>query len=196
MRRMISVVVVILVAAGAIYYFYGYRHRSVSGDINAVDAYTDEATTTSAVKTALAMNKQVASLDVHVETTSDGVKLTGHVPNADDKRVVEEIAHGTKGVTSVVNNIEIGANTAANPEKQDVIDLEIKAAVLESILNSANLKTQQIKVEVSAGRVQLKGSVEDQGQKSAAEAAARAIDNVRSVDSTALAVTDKGAGQL
>ena len=201
-RSIITAVVTVLVIAGAVYYFYGYRHRDISSDFNAVKDYTEDAGTTAAVKSALALNKQVASFDIHVssannvDTRDNNVTLTGNVPTEDDKRVAEEIARGTKGVANVVNNLEVAPKTqAANPEKQYVPDLEIKAAVLQSILNNPNLKTQQIKVDVYNGEVKLTGSVQTSTQKADAESAARAITNVRDVDSNALAVTNSGAGQ-
>jgi osmotically-inducible protein OsmY len=67
--------------------------------------------------------------------------------------------------------------------------------VLQSILNNPSLKTQQIKVDVYNGEVRLTGSVQTSTQKADAESAARAIANVREVDSNALAVTNSGAGQ-
>lgn len=201
-RSIITAVVTVLIIAGAVYYFYGYRHRDISSDFNAAKDYTEDAGTTAAVKSALALNKQVASLDIHVssannvDTKDNNVTLTGKVPTEDDKRVAEEIARGTKGVASVVNNLEVEPQLlATNSEKEYAPDLEIKAAVLQSILNNPNLKTQQINVYVYNGEVKLTGSVQTSNQKADAEAAARAIPNVQQVDSNALTVTNKGAGQ-
>ena len=139
-RSIIAAVVTILIIAGALYYFYGYRHRDISADFNAAKEYTEDAATTSAVKSALALNKQLSSFDIHVDSTNNpgksgnDVTLTGHVPTEDDKRVAEEIARGTKGVANVVNNLQVDPKPqAANVEKQYVPDLEIKAAVLQSI---------------------------------------------------------------
>jgi len=201
-KSIITTVLAVLVIAGAVYYFYGYRNRNISADFNAVKDYTEDAGTTAAVKSALALNKQVAAFNIHVEsannvgTTDNNVTLTGQVPTEDDKRVAEEIARSTKGVANVVNNLEVAPKVqAANPEKQYVPDLEIKAAVLQSILNNPSLKTQQIKVDVLNGEVRLTGSVQTSTQKVDAESAARAIANVREVDSNALAVTNSGQGQ-
>jgi hyperosmotically inducible periplasmic protein len=201
-RSIITAVVTVLIIAGAVYYFYGYRNRDISSDFSAVKDYTEDAGTTAAVKSALALNKQLASLDIHVSSTNNAatkdnnVTLTGKVPTEEDKRVAEEVARSTKGVAEVVNNLEVESKPqAANPEKQYVPDLEIKAAVLQSILNNPSLKTQQIKVDVYNGAVKLTGSVKTPTQKSDAESAARAITNVREVDSNALAVTSSGAGQ-
>jgi hyperosmotically inducible protein len=201
-RSIITAVVTVLIIGGAVYYFYGYRNRDISSDFNAAREYTEDAGTTAAVKSALALNKQLASLDIHVssannvETKDNNVTLTGQVPTEDDKRVAEEITRGTKGVALVVNNLEVVPKPqAANPEKQYVPDLEIKAAVLQSILNNPSLKSQQITVDVYNGEVKLTGSVQTSTQKADAESAARAITNVREVDSNALAVTKIGEGE-
>ena len=202
LRSIITGVVMVLIISGALYYFYGYRHRDISTDFNSAKEYTEDAATTSAVKSALALNKQLASFDIHVDSinspgkSGNDVTLTGHVPTEDDKRVAAEIARSTKGVADVVNDIKVEpAIRSTNPEKQYVPDLEIKAAVLESILNNPSLKTQQIKVDVYNGEVKLTGSVQTSVQKADAESAARAITNVRDVDSKALAVTNSGEGQ-
>ena len=202
LRSIITSVVTLLIIGGGLYYFYGYRHRDISADFNTAKEYTEDAATTSAVKSALALNKQLTSLDIHVASTNNpgisgnDVTLTGHVPTEDDKRVAEEIARSTKGVANVVNNLEVVPKTqASNPEKQCVPDLEIKASVLQSILNNPSLKNQEIKVDVYNGAVKLTGSVQSSTQKADAESAARAIANVRDVDSNALAVTRNGKGQ-
>jgi osmotically-inducible protein OsmY len=201
-RSILTAVVTLLVIAGGLYYFYGYRHRDISADFNTAKEYTEDAATTSAVKSALALNKQLSSFDIHVDSTNNpgmsgnDVTLTGQVPAEDDKRVAEEIARSTKGVANVVNNLEVVPKAqAANPEKQYVPDLEIRAAILQSILNNPSLKTQQIKVDVYNGEVRLTGSVRSSTQKAVAESAARAIANVRNVDSNSLAVTSVGEGE-
>jgi osmotically-inducible protein OsmY len=124
-RSTITAVVTILIIAGALYYFYGYRHRDISSDFNAAKDYTEDTATTSAVKSALALNKQLSSFDIHVDSTNNpgksgnDVTLTGHVPTEDDKRVAEEVARSTKGVANVVNNLQVDPKTqAANTEKQ------------------------------------------------------------------------------
>lgn len=201
-RSVITAVVTVLIIAGAIYYFYGYRDRDISSDFNAAKNYTEDASTTAAVKSALALNKQVAAFDIHVissnnvDTKDNNVTLTGQVPTEVEKRVAEEIARGTRGVANVVNNIEIAPELqASDPEKHPVADLEIKTAVLQSILNNPSLKSQQIKVDVYNGEVTLTGSVQTPTQKADAESAARAVANVRDVDSNALGVTKSGEGQ-
>ena len=115
-RSIIAAVVTVLVIAGALYYFYGYRHRDISSDFNSAKEYTEDAATTTAVKSALALNKQLSLFDIHVESinspgkSGNDVTLAGRVPTEDDKRVAGEIARSTKGVAEVVNNLEVEPN--------------------------------------------------------------------------------------
>ncbi len=197
LRSIIAVLVVLVIGAAALFYFYGYHNRGISADLNSVQAYTEDAATTTAVKTALALNAQIAPFDIHIETSSNTVTLTGQVPTEDDKQVTEKIVRGTKGVANVVNGLRVDpAMQAVNVEKQRVIDLEIKAALLASMMNNAELKTQQVKVEVNNGEVKLSGSVQTSAQKTSAESAARAIANVLQVESNTLTVINKEIGQL
>ena len=106
-RPIIRSILVILIVAGLLYYFYSYQHRDISSDIKTVEGYAGDAATTSAVKTALGLNKELSGSDIHVETSNRNVTLTGQVPTAEDKRLAEEIAQGTKGVASVVNKLQI-----------------------------------------------------------------------------------------
>lgn len=79
-KPIIAAVVVILIVVAVGYYSYGDRYRNITADINSVDKYTGDAATTTRVKTALALNKQVSVFDIHVETSNNNVTLTGQVP--------------------------------------------------------------------------------------------------------------------
>jgi len=191
LRSIIAALVIVLIVAAGLFYFYGYRNRGISADINSIKEGTSEAATTTAVKTALALNKQVSPYEIHVETNNGVVTLTGQVPTDNDKKAVEDITRSTKGVENVVNNLSVDPKAqAAISDKQRAADLEIKVALLESVLNNPQLKTQNIKVDVINNDVRLSGSVQSSDQKANAESIARAIPNVHSVDSYALAVTN------
>jgi osmotically-inducible protein OsmY len=111
-----AVIVMILIVVAVIYYSNGDRYRSVTTDINSADKYTGEAATTTRVKTALALNKQISALNIHVETKNDHVTLTGQVPTDNDRRAAEEIVRGTNGVATVTNNLKV--DRAANAERR------------------------------------------------------------------------------
>lgn len=117
-KPIIAAVVVILIVVAVGYYSYGDRYRNINADINSVDKYTGDAATTTRVKTALALNKQVSVFDIHVETSNNNVTLTGQVPTDNDRRVAEEIVRGTKGVATVANNLKVDPKVeAASAEK-------------------------------------------------------------------------------
>jgi len=118
-KSIIAAVVVILIVVAVGYYSYGDRYRNITADINSVDKYTGDAATTTRVKTALALNKQVSVFDIHVETSNNNVTLTGQVPTDNDRRVAEEIVRGTKGVATVANNLKVDPKVqAASAEKR------------------------------------------------------------------------------
>jgi osmotically-inducible protein OsmY len=112
-KPIIAAVVVILIVVAVGYYSYGDRYRNISADINSVDKYTGDAATTTRVKTALALNKQVSAFDIHVETSNNNVTLTGQVTTDNDSRVAEEIVRGTKGVAIVANNLKVAQKIQA-----------------------------------------------------------------------------------
>jgi hyperosmotically inducible protein len=191
LRSIIAALVVVLIVAAGLFYFYGFRNRTISADINSIKEGTSEAATTMAVRTALSLNKQVSSYEIHVETNNGVATLTGLVPTENDKRTVEDITRSTKGVENVVNNLNVDPKAqAAVSDKQRATDLEIKVALLEGILNNPQLKTQNIKVDVINNDVRLTGNVQSSDQKATAESIARAIPNVHSVDSYGVAVTN------
>lgn len=113
LRSIVTAVVTILIIAGVVYYFYSYGKRDISADFNTAKEYTQDATTTTAVKSALALNKQVSAFEIHVNSSNSNVTLTGRVPTDDDKRVAEEIARSTRGVAQVVNNLQVDPKTQA-----------------------------------------------------------------------------------
>jgi len=106
-RSMIRAVLIILIVGGLLYYFYSYEHRDISSDIKTMEDYAGDAATTSAVRAALGLNKQLSGSEIHVETTNKNVTLSGLVPTEEDKRVAAEIAQGTRGVAGVVNNLQV-----------------------------------------------------------------------------------------
>src|SRR6266498_3502837 len=117
-KSIIAAVVVILIVVAVGYYSYGDRYRNITADINSVDRYTGDAATTTRVKSALALNKQVSVYDIHVETSNNNVTLTGQVPTDNDRRVGEENVRGTKGDATVINNLKVDPKVqAASAEK-------------------------------------------------------------------------------
>jgi hyperosmotically inducible protein len=72
-----------------------------------VEQYVDDAAITTAVKAKLAADKVKTLARVSVDTIQGVVTLTGTVESADQKKHAEEVARGVKGVSKVVNNLQI-----------------------------------------------------------------------------------------
>jgi hyperosmotically inducible protein len=71
------------------------------------EVMTDPAIT-AAVKALLLADPQVSGLRIDVDTKDSVVTLKGNVKTADEKTRAEDLAKGSKGVTSVVNQLKVG----------------------------------------------------------------------------------------
>lgn len=106
-RSTVPTVIVIIILIAVLYYAYGNRYQNIPADLSSVGEYTGDAATTTRIKAAISLNKQVANLDIHVETNNSNVTLTGRVPTENDKRVAEEIVRGTRGVDALTSNLQV-----------------------------------------------------------------------------------------
>jgi hyperosmotically inducible protein len=173
--------VVVLVAA----YYLFTRNASVQNAFHVVKDSTEDATTTSRVRTALLLSKHVSPYDIKVETTQAEVTLDGQVPSEQIKAVAGAIALDTSGVKAVHNNLGINPSTARNPETQGlgerVADLEIKTLVSEDLSQNGDLAGKHIATDVKNRTVTLSGTVETSAQKNQAEQIAWQVTGVQGV---------------
>jgi osmotically-inducible protein OsmY len=101
-RSIITAVVTVLIIAGAVYYFYGYRHRDISSDFNSATDYAEDAGTTAAVKSALALN-----------IYNGAVRLTGSVQTSTQKADAESATRAITNVRDVDSNALAVTNSGA-----------------------------------------------------------------------------------
>jgi osmotically-inducible protein OsmY len=107
----------------------------------------------------------------------DGVvTLTGWVDQYSKKWAAERAAHRVRGVVAVANDIEVRLPTAA-----ERTDTDIAAAAKRALEWDALVPLEKIEVTVSQGWVTLRGEVEWQFQRRAAERAVRNLTGVRGV---------------
>jgi hyperosmotically inducible protein len=172
---------VVLVAA----YYVSTRNASFQNAFHFVKNSTQDATTTSSVRTALLLSKHVSPYDIKVETTQAEVTLDGQVPSEQIKAVAGAIALDTSGVKAVHNNLGINPSTARNPETQGlgerVADLEIKTLVSADLFQNAELADKHIATDVKNRTVTLSGTVETAAQKNQAEQIAWQVTGVQGV---------------
>ena len=178
----VLLLVVVLVVAG---YFLMTRNVSVRTAFHVVKDSTQDAETTSSVRTALLLSKHVSPYEIKVETTQGVVTLDGQVPSEQIKAVAGAIVQDTSGVKELHNNLVINPSTARNSETEGlgdrVADLEIKTMVSEGLSQDEALADQHIGTAVSKRTVTLSGTVQTVAQKYSAEQIAWQVSGVQGV---------------
>src|SRR5580692_7959726 len=170
--KTILMLILMLILIGGIYYAYS-QSASLREAFHSVKESTQDATTTSRVRTALLLSKRVSPFDIKVETIQSEVTLTGQVPSEEFKSVAGAIAQDTSGVKVVHNNLGINPTAERNPETERlgerVADLELKTVINDGLSKSAELQDKHIDVQVKNGIVNMGGTLDTSAQKYSAE---------------------------
>jgi hyperosmotically inducible protein len=178
----VVLLVVVLLVAG---YFLTTRNASVQNAFHFVKESTQDAETTSSVRTALLLSKHVSPYKIQVETAQGVVTLDGQVPSEQIKAVAGAIVQDTSGVKELHNNLVINPSTSRNPETEGlgdrVADLEIKTMVTEGLSQDDALADQHVGTDVSKRTVTLTGTVQTAAQKYSAEQVAWQVSGVQGV---------------
>ena len=108
----------------------------------------------------------------HVNVTSYNriVLISGEVPTDADKAAAEKAVTGIEGVTNVVDELEVGANSTLSTRSSDTV---ITTRVKSALIDAKDLQASAIKVVTERGNVYLMGRVTERE-------AARAADIARS----------------
>ena len=108
----------------------------------------------------------------HINVTSYNriALVTGEVPADTDKAAVEKAIAGIEGVTNVVNELEVGANSTISTRSSDTV---ITTRVKSGLIDAKDIQASAIKVVTERGNVYLMGRVSERE-------AARAADIARS----------------
>ena len=78
--RGILVVVFLLLVVGAVYYVFK-QNSSIQNAFHSIQESTQDAASTSRVRTALLLSRQVSPFDIKVQTIQGEVTLEGQVPS-------------------------------------------------------------------------------------------------------------------
>lgn len=168
----------------------------------------DDPTLAAAVKGKLAMNADTSAVTIGVASDKGVVTLSGTVPSATERARAEEVATKTVGVKSVINGILVTPRTApaqpaANdtatvwqdrsdpfdktPEKTERAVEKAENAVSDTAILTTirtHLLTTGIDatgIDVTNGKVVLRGEVRTTRSRSEAETFAKNVDGVKSV---------------
>ena len=145
-----------------------------------------DAATTAKVKTALTLAKNVAALDINVDTHDGVTTLTGKVASPENRELVGQIAADTAGVGELRNQLIV--DPAVRPElgrqylAHRVEELERQNGIAQALQDSPEMDGAKVKVRVTGEEVLLEGTVTSDAQKSLAYLVARSYSGVRSVD--------------
>ena len=140
---------------------------------------------TAAIKTKLAADDEVKAYQIDVDTKDKVVTLNGTVDTPSARTRANEIARGQKGVSDVVDNINVTAAGPApmSPDGSSMMsDAALTAAVKTKFLADPVVGGLRIDVDSREGVVILKGEVRSQAEKDAAVQIARETAGVRQVD--------------
>jgi hyperosmotically inducible protein len=108
-------VLVLLILVVAAVYFVSTRNSSVQNAFSSIKESTQDAATTSRVRTALLLSKHVSPFDIQVQTVQGEVTLDGQVPSEQVKTVAGAIAQDTSSVKQVHNNLAVNPAIERNP---------------------------------------------------------------------------------
>ena len=180
--KAILVLALLVLVVGAVY-FISTRNSSVQNAFSSIRESTQDAATTSRVRTALLLSKHASPFDIKVKTIQGEVTLEGQVPSEQVKTVAGAIALDTSSVKQVHNNLGVNPAIERNPDREHlgerVADLEIKTLVTDALSKNAGLAEQHIATEVKNRTVALNGTVQTTNQKYAAEQIAWQVPGVQ-----------------
>jgi len=135
---------------------------------------TADAAISSKILTRLALEKDMPSRWVSVNTTRRTVTLTGFLENNEQIDRIIYIARSTEGVKKVVNYITVGEPSTTSLFKDTVITSKIKA----EFVRNPNIDALTTQVETNNGVVYLYGMAETATGKLEAHDVARSVEGV------------------
>ncbi|MFI5326537.1 MAG: BON domain-containing protein [Candidatus Rokuibacteriota bacterium] len=183
MRSIAVAIILIVLIVGSVLIYQRDAATSIGDTLRSVKESSQDAATTSKVKTALMLSKHVSAFEVKTSTNHGEVTLTGEVPSEETRRLAAAITQDTSGVTAVHNNLTVNPGARGNQDVAQlgdrVADLEIKTLVIDQLARSPELKDRTLAVQVSKKVVTLDGAVDTPAQKRAAEQIALQVPGVQ-----------------
>lgn len=183
MRSIAIAIILIVLVVGGVLIYQRDAATSIGDTLRSVKESSQDAATTSKVKTALMLSKHVSAFEVKASTNRGEVTLTGEVPSEETRRLAAAITQDTSGVTAVHNNLTVNPGARGNQDVAQlgdrVADLEIKTLVIDQLARSPELKDRTLAVQVSKKVVTLDGTVDTPAQKRAAEQIAMQVPGVQ-----------------
>jgi hyperosmotically inducible periplasmic protein len=163
---------------------------------DSIGAALSDTAITAKVKTHLHSDKRFSDSDISVKTTNAVVTLTGTAPSADTASAAEEVAQAVSGVKSVDNEIKApsrletaaaGMSDAAHKTRKAVSDDWITTKIKSQLVSDHSVQRgSDISVTTKNGVVMLSGTAASKDARDQAQAVARNVKGVKSVDASQL----------
>jgi osmotically-inducible protein OsmY len=125
----------------------------------------------------LLWDPSISAANVEVATDHGAVTLSGSIASYTEKWAAKRAARRVRGVTSVVDNLEVRL-----PPARERTDADLAGTASDSMRWNSLVPDDLITVSVAKGRVTLTGEVPHQFQRDAAENAVRFLVGVNSVN--------------
>ncbi|MBY0545106.1 MAG: BON domain-containing protein [Gammaproteobacteria bacterium] len=143
-----------------------------------------DTTLTTNVRTALAADKTVSALSIHVNTSKGIVMLTGNIDTDEQASAAIQDAMSVEGVKDV-DASKLVIKKSIQPYTDTVITAKIRGSFLrEQLFGSASVPVMSITVETTNGNVYLSGTADNQAEADEAVTIAKSIDGVKNVQTT------------
>src|ERR1700730_6417858 len=138
------VILVLVIVVGGVMLYRSPRAAPLRETLRSFKDTSQDAATTSKVKTALLLSKNVSAFDITTTTTRGVVSLTGEVPSDETRKLAGAIAQDTSGVAQVENTLVVNPGAGRNPGMANlgdrIADLEVKTIVIDRLARSPDLK--------------------------------------------------------
>jgi hyperosmotically inducible protein len=139
----------------------------------------DDNTINATVKSELIGSKETKARSINVETYKGVVQLSGFAATEAEKEAAGRLAKAVDGVREVRNNISIGADTTLMQKLDDSVTTgKVKAALIDS----KDVRSNDINVETRSGVVQLSGFVPTDAMREKAGVVALRVEGVKELD--------------
>lgn len=135
-----------------------------------------------AVRSRLVFHKQFRGLRLGVHTRRGVVRLSGVVPTAEDKEIVETVALHTKGVRDVINELTVrrkGSISSPHDALVHISDEWLEKRVETSIVLNRRIGIRNMDVEMNDGVCILTGIADSEEQR---RLAGQIAENIRGID--------------
>jgi hyperosmotically inducible periplasmic protein len=172
-----------------------------SSKAGATQGITDTAIT-AGVKSKLALERNLDSSNITVETTNGMVTLTGSVSDTAARSAAETAARSFAGVTNVNNRLNVpsptmaaavkstgeAARTTGDAASQAVSDTWITTKIKSVLLADSDANGLDVKVETKDGVVTLEGALANKQAVDHVKALAADVEGVKRVEAAALTI--------